>query len=130
MKTFLIFATLCLCASCTHAGAISFEAPEFQSKDALVARCHELSPAKRERIETYLLNRLGVSSTGRIQLIGAYQQPHAGDETGRSFLHFQQVDLMGTRLAWSALVDPEALKVLVLYHLDERLVTRQPVSMK
>jgi len=103
---------------------ISFESSVFQSKDALSARWKQIPPDKRKQIATFLLMRLGLSSTGKIQLIGVYRDPEKETSNGqeRTLLHFQQLDLLGGRLFWSVLVDPDASTARVLYHVNKAFI--------
>lgn len=109
---------------------IAFDTPVGQSEKRLVTKWRALGAEKRKRIEGFFITRLGLSSTGRIQLIGAYQLPPDGQFEGehQALLHFRQLDLMGGRLFWSVLVDPDAETVHVLYHVDKNLTTDEPLA--
>lgn len=89
---------------------ISFEPSVFQSEDKLAASWKAIDQDRSDIIHRYLF-ALGVSSTGVIQLIGAY-----GTDGSGALLQFQQIDLYGTRLVWSVLVDPDAMSARVIYH--------------
>lgn len=130
-------AILVLCAGSTAraeeatAGSlVAFESPVGQSEERLSAKWRMIEDGKRKRIESFLVTRLGLSSTGQIQLIGTYQlssdDPSVGEQ--QHLLHFRQLDLMGRRLFWSVLVDPEAETVRVLYHANEKLTTGRPLA--
>ena len=84
----------------------------------------EVGAEKRKIIESYLMRELGFSSTAHTQLLGVYrhEQQNESSEAGL-LLHIQQLDLMGARLFWSVLVDPDAMSVRVLYHVDASKVS-------
>ena len=112
---------LCLAAATSlpaaHARELfSFE-PTAQSRDQAVRSWNAIAEDRRATIQQYLFS-LGVSSTGVIQLIGVYRK----DESG-TLLHFQQVDLNGSRLFWSVLIDPEAMSGRVIYHVQQARVS-------
>jgi hypothetical protein len=120
------------CANTQESRQIPFIAagvPEVQSRAALDAHWQKLDAERRREIETSLVMRLGLSSTGSIRLIGVYRQIDGKDDADKTLFHFQQLDLMGIRLLWSALVDPDAATARVLYHVDAGLVTREPVPL-
>lgn len=66
--------------------------------------------------------RMGLSSTGKIRLIGVYRQVGGKEknEEGRKTFHFLQLDLMGARLFWPVLNDPEVSTARVLYDINGR----------
>lgn len=101
---------------------LSFEAHASQSKARLEASWKALDDEQRTAIQDYLL-RLGLSSTGAIQLVGVYQDDALG-----TIMHFQQLDLLGHRLFWSVLIDPSPLSARVLYHVDEERISREFVA--
>ena len=110
-------ALLLVLTGCTHAEqashpgeVLSFEPSVFQSENKLTASWKALGTDQRDMIQGYLFS-LGVSSTGVIQLIGVY-----GDDGSGALLHFQQLDLYGSRLFWSVLVDPDDMSARVIYH--------------
>lgn len=106
-----LFAALVACAPRLSAnGWISFEPGPWQSKAALTSAWQALPDAKRKAIERHL-GRMGLSSTGTIQLLGVYR-----DEGTGPVLHFQQVDLFGSRLLWIVLVDTTRLSARTIYH--------------
>ena len=109
---------------------ISFDSPSSQSKEALSSSWNEIPSDKRRKIENYLMTSLGLSSTGKIHLIGVYRHPRKEYESKKreNILHFQQLDLMGTRLFWSVLIDSEASTAWVLYHPDKKPVTGKPIA--
>lgn len=83
-------------------GLVAFGAARSQSARALESAWKAVPEHKRRAIERYLVS-LGVSSTGTVRLVGAWQLD------GRPLLHFQHMDLLGDRLVWSVLVDPVAM---------------------
>lgn len=89
---------------------VSFEPSAFQSKEKLAAQWNTIAEDRRDALRQYLFS-LGMSSTGAIQLIGVYRKGASG-----TLLHFQQLDLHGSRLFWSVLVDPEDMSGRVIYH--------------
>lgn len=89
---------------------LSFEPNVFQSTGKLASSWNVIAESQREMIQGYLVG-LGVSSTGVIQLIAVY-----GDDASGAVLHFQQIDLQGTRLFWSVLVDSDDMSARVIYH--------------
>lgn len=122
----------CACANTRESGEtpfISAGVQEVQSRAVLDAHWQKLDAKTRREIETFLVMRLGLSSTGSIRLIGVYRQIDGKDAGDKTLFHFQQLDLMGTRLFWSALVDPDAATALVLYHVDAGLMPREPVPL-
>jgi hypothetical protein len=117
--TFLLITGVCSSAAdISHArDLISLERSVFQTDDKIAAEWKAIAEDRRDRIQEYLF-RLGLSSTGTIQLIGVYR----GDPS-RTLLHFQQLDLHGSRLVWSVLVDPEDMSARVIYHTERDQVT-------
>jgi hypothetical protein len=107
----------CRVAGATDTPLIVIGAPVLQGKDRLAEAWNHVSPEKRTDIQSYLLS-LGLSSTGRIHLIGSFRQatPNRKD---RNILQFQQTDLEGTRLFWSVLVDPDSLEARVIFSLSK-----------
>jgi len=70
-----------------------------------------------EKIETYLIKKLGLSSTGKIQVIGKYNLTD-DCKLGKKqdeIIHVIQKDLLGGRLVWSCLVNLTQGRVQVLY---------------
>ncbi|HET6395803.1 MAG TPA: hypothetical protein VFF91_03070 [Pseudoxanthomonas sp.] len=112
----LLFLSLCPLAApgADAPGLLAFGPEAFQSRDTRLAAWEAVPRERREAIEAYLFGRLGLSSTGVVQLAGAYH-----DHAGGALLHFQQADLHGSRLVWSVLVDPDELSARVLYHAQE-----------
>jgi len=92
-----------------------------RERDTRLAAWEAVPRERREAIEAYLFGRLGLSSTGVVQLAGAYR-----DHAGGALLHFQQADLHGSRLVWSVLVDPDELSARVLYHAQEGHASGRP----
>lgn len=89
---------------------VSFEPSVFQSKKKIASAWNAIAEDRRDTIQAYLFS-LGLSSTGVIQLIGVYH-----DNASGALFHFQQLDLHGTRLFWSVLVDPTEMSARVIYH--------------
>jgi hypothetical protein len=137
MKTLLYLTMISLLATVAYAGQgtstglISFELPPAQSKKDLADRWEKISAEKRKQIESYLMMGLGLSSTGAIYLTGVYDQgTGAKDDNKNMLFQFQHLDLEGSRLFWTALVNPEASTVRVLFHLNEKHVTSQFVPIR
>lgn len=136
MKTSVIIVAALSIVSAVYAGPdeskdisfISVGAPEAQSDTALAAHWQKLDEKRRQEIEAFLVMRLGLSSTGDIRLLGAYRETGEAGGKDKTLFHLQQLDLMGTRLFWSVLVDPDAATALVLYHVNAGLVTHEPLS--
>ena len=78
----------------------------------------KLAPSQRKRIEGFLLLKLGLSSTGTIELIGSYRTIEEKDfsQHGDLVFHFIQKDLFGGRLFWSTLINSTNNKSLLIYH--------------
>lgn len=124
-----IWASIVLAASglCAVPASLAQQAPAFephpsQSNAYLEASWKALDDKQRTAIQDYLL-RLGLSSTGAIQLVGVYQDDALG-----TIMHFQQLDLLGHRLFWSVLIDPSPLSARVLYHVDEKRIAQEFVE--
>lgn len=132
MKASLLFIPVCLLACLANAQSANAPTSEpqssfisvggsiFQSKEFLASAWNAVPASRRNAIEAYLGGQLGVSSTGTIHLMGVYREPYSGSEQGNGLhlrlLHFQQLDLDGTRLFWSVLIDPDDATARVLYH--------------
>lgn len=108
---------------------ISFESSFLQSPDKLSAQWNKLSPEQRKDVVHFLVGPLGLSDTGGIQLIGIYRDTTKEElnQNQGSIFHFRQLDLLGSRLFWSVLVDPEDRSAQVFYHVDSKLVTGKPM---
>ncbi len=78
----------------------------------------KLAPSQRKRIEGFLRMKLGLSSTGTIELIGSYKTIEEKDfsQHGDLIFHFIQKDLFGDRLFWSTLINSTNNKSLLIYH--------------
>jgi len=78
----------------------------------------KLAPSQRKRIEDFLRMKLGLSSTGTIELIGSYKTIEEKDfsQHGDLIFHFIQKDLFGDRLFWSTLINSTNNKSLLIYH--------------
>jgi hypothetical protein len=129
MRVLVLAALLFSANGLTAAGAqlISSEPHPSQSAPSLAGAWEDLSEEKRQRIEDYLRMKLGLSSTGRVQLMGVYRVDSLGES--RELVHIQQLDLMGARLCWSVLVDPDAMSAKVLYHVDKSYISTSFVPM-
>ena len=92
-----------------------------QRPTELRKKWEELPAQLRERIDSLCTIDLGLSSTGRIRLIGVYTQSLPGVEKPQRLFHLQQNDLFGSRLFWSILVDVEAERYRVLFHINQDL---------
>ena len=70
-----------------------------------------------EGIESFLIGKLGLSSTGSLQVIGNYLLTHDSKLGVKSdkVMHIIQQDLLGGRLFWSCLVNVTQSKVQILY---------------
>lgn len=106
-------------AACFSAGRasraqepVSIEPEVLQSKERIAVPWNSIDEDRRDAIHRYLLG-LGLSSTGRIQLIDVYRV-----DASRSLFHFQQLDLHGSRLFWSVLVDAESMSGKLVYHIQ------------
>ena len=78
----------------------------------------KLAPSQRKRIEGFLRMKLGLSSTGTIELIGSYKTIEEKDfsQHGDLIFHFIQKDFFGDRLFWSTLINSTNNKSLLIYH--------------
>lgn len=103
---------------------ITIESPSPQAKARLLKQWQELPEELRKRIVSEVVagRRLGLSSTGTVELIGVYSQlPGNGDRTKpKRLFHLRQTDLFGGRLFWSVLLDPENETFKILYHINQR----------
>lgn len=93
---------------------VSFDSPDLQTREFLSSQWRDLPVEKKREVQNFLLLHLGLSSTGKVRLVGVYRNPRKEGKEEKLF-HFQQLDLMGSRLFWSVLVDPDASTALVLY---------------
>jgi hypothetical protein len=115
----IVISLSCRVAVAADTGLIGIGSPVLQGKDRLAEAWNHLSPEKRTDIQSYLLS-LGLSSTGRIHLIGSFRQANPNGKD-RNILQFQQTDLEGTRLFWSVLVDPDSLEAQVIFSLSKEV---------
>lgn len=128
----LVFAVLLLSIDATVAAEgtelVSLEQSPSQSVRARAKAWEDIPEEKRERIQDYLRMKLGLSSTGHVQLTGVYRVNPRGES--QRLVHLQQLDLMGARLYWSVLVDPDAMSARVLHHIDESYISTSfvPIS--
>lgn len=70
-----------------------------------------------EKIKSFIVKKLGLSSTGSMQIIGSYrltQDCKLGKDKDK-IVHLIQKDLFGARLFWSCLINVTSGKVQVLY---------------
>jgi hypothetical protein len=111
IRTFLLLVCSALGAQASPAlEIVSFGPAAAQAGDRLQARWESISPERRERIQQYLFG-LGLSSTGAVHLVGVYEAPESA-----ALLQFQQLDLFGSRLFWTVLVDAQGMRAKVLHH--------------
>jgi hypothetical protein len=83
----------------------------------------------KQKIELYIVIELGLSSTGKIELIGNYRLTE-DDEFGKleqQVLHFIQRDLFGSRLFWSCLINVDNYNTKLLYHVNID-TTKKPIN--
>jgi len=115
MTSFAVMHLLCSCA--TH------DIPQFDKTDTTVTvNMPDIERSKPDieipkKIEWFLMEKLGLSSTGSIKAIGKYCLTHdsnLGKETD-TIIHIVQKDLFGSRLFWSCLVNEREGKIQVLY---------------
>jgi hypothetical protein len=101
---------------------VTVQYPEGQGSDHLLKQWQELPSGIRKKIESEIVgDRLGLSSTGTVQLIGVYNQPQGKDEAKpKRLFHLRQTDLFGERLFWSILVNAEEETYRILFHVNER----------
>jgi hypothetical protein len=103
--------------------SVTVKCPPGQDAARLLKQWQELPAEIRRRIESEIFvgNRLGLSSTGTVQLIGVYHQPEVkGDEAKpKRLFQLRQTDLFGERLFWSILVNPEEGTYRILFHANE-----------
>ena len=83
----------------------------------------------KQKIEHYLMMELGLSSTGKIELIGNYSLTEDDDfgKQGQQVLHFIQRDLFGSRLFWSCLINVDNYNTRLLYHVNID-TTNKPIN--
>ena len=96
--------------------------PRGQDGETLLKKWQQLSDSQRKKIESEIVvgKRLGLSSTGTVQLIGVYDQPQDNDRKTKPtrLFHLRQTDL-GGRLFWSILVNPEDEAFRILFRINE-----------
>lgn len=83
----------------------------------------KLPAATREHLESAMVvgESLGLSSTGRVELIGVYHRLATEDRKPNELVyHFIQRDLGGNRLFWSILYDNQDRTVRVLYQINRK----------
>lgn len=111
MKIMVSFAMMLMLCSCSTHGTAQ---PENTSTPITVNK-PEIEISKK--IESFVVMKLGLSSTGSIKAIGKYrltQDCKLGKKTDE-IIHLIQQDLFGGRLFWSCLVNESEGKVQVLY---------------
>ena len=105
-----------------HLSFITVESPSPQAKARLLEQWQGLPKHLRKKVASEIVTgrRLGLSSTGTVQLIGAYTQRTGNGDDGKPkrFFHLRQTDLMGARLFWSVLLNPEDETFKILYHIN------------
>jgi hypothetical protein len=71
----------------------------------------------KRRVLRYLRGDLGLSSTGKVELIGSYRLTEQSDfgKEGDQVFHFLQKDLFGERPFWSCLINVDSALTKVLY---------------
>ena len=131
MKPIAISCAVILLASFAHPASskdaesslVTVQSPPGQDGDQLLKRWQQLPSRIRKRIESEIVvgKRLGLSSTGRVQLIGLYNQLEGeGDKAKpKQLFHVRQTGLFGTRLFWSILVNAEDGTYRILFHINE-----------
>jgi hypothetical protein len=122
MNKFPLFLAVAVCcwdsqSTAKAASLISLEPPLFQSRSEIESSWNAIPETKKEAIQTYLLS-IGLSSTGRIQLIGTFRY-----KSKSVLLQFQQADLEGTRLFWSVLIDTDSMAARVIYHTNQDMIS-------
>jgi hypothetical protein len=109
-------------------GLITFAPGRGQTEAELRAAWIKIPKDTRKQIESHLVAGLGLSSTGSINLLGIFNIAGTGDSKNSRVLQFQQVDLFGSRLFWTALIDPDVLTSRVIYHIDESKIQTRSVA--
>src|SRR5262245_59396513 len=102
---------------------VTVESPSVKKGDQLLKEWQSLPSRIRKKIESEIVvgNRLVLSSTGIVQLIGIYHQPEVAGGNGKTkrLFHLRQTDLFGERLFWSVLVNAEDETYRILFHINE-----------
>jgi hypothetical protein len=102
---------------------VTVKCPQGQDADQLLKQWQELPAGTRKKIESEIAvgKRLGLSSTGTVQLIGVYHHPVGNGDKAKPtrWFHLRQTDLFGGRLFWSILVNPEDETYRVLFRINE-----------
>jgi hypothetical protein len=109
-------------------GLITFSPGRGQTEAELRAAWAKIPEDTRKQIESHLVSGLGLSSTGTINLLGSFNNAPTGNTKNFRVFQFQQVDLFGSRLFWTALIDPDALTSRVIYHVDESKIQTKWVA--
>jgi hypothetical protein len=112
MKVVVTLAVMVMLCSCSTRNTIQ---PERTSAPITVSEPEIEIPKK---IESFVMMKLGLSSTGSIKAIGTYRlrQDCKLGKKSDEIIHLVQQDLCGSRLCWSCLVNESGGKVQVLYH--------------
>ncbi|MHB0961385.1 MAG: hypothetical protein ACYC0X_34430 [Pirellulaceae bacterium] len=102
---------------------VTVQCPQGQDSDQLLKQWQELPSGIRKKIESEIVagDRLGLSSTGKVQLIGIYNQPlgKGNKAKPKRLFHLRQMDLFGRRLFWTILVNAEDETYRILFHINE-----------
>jgi hypothetical protein len=102
---------------------VTVECPQGQDGDQLLKQWQKLPARIRKKIESEIVvgKRLGLSSTGTVQLIGVYNQSEGKGDTAKPkrLFHLRQTDLFGARLVWSILVNAEDETYRIVFHINE-----------
>lgn len=102
---------------------VTIKTPHGQDGDQLLKQWQQLPARIRKKIASEIVagKRLGLSSTGTVQLIGVYNHLEGkGDKAKpKRLFHLRQTDLFGSRLFWSILVNAEDQTYRILFHINE-----------
>ena len=102
---------------------VTVQCPRGQDSDQLLKQWQELPSGIRKKIESEIVvgDRLRLSSTGKVQLIGIYNQSEGKGNKAKPkrLFHLRQTDLCGTRLFWEILVNAEDETYRILFHINE-----------
>jgi hypothetical protein len=109
-----------------ESSVVKFDATEradiLTSKNESYKRSYFRLPEKtRKGLESamWIPGSLGLSSTGRIELVGVYSHWGSEKREGDSLIyHLTQTDLNDSRLVWSILFDSQNGKVQILYDVN------------
>lgn len=138
MKTFIAISvfTLCVIPCCSktatkertsfvetadsEVNALSKKNDPIKELGAFEKAWQKIDNDTKKKIEHYLMMELGLSSTGKIELIGNYILTSDDEfgKQGQQVLHFIQRDLFGSRLFWSCLINTDNYNTRLLYHVN------------